>query len=65
MTAKKCDRCKNFYDTVSECSEIGILKHKRVKQDFDLCPDCTEDFELWITNKAIILERQEAEEWNR
>lgn len=52
MTARKCDRCNNFYDTDAE-------------QDFDLCPDCTADFELWISNKAIILERQEVEEWNR
>ncbi|MBQ6264932.1 MAG: hypothetical protein IJK60_05725 [Clostridia bacterium] len=61
MTAKKCDRCKKFYDTISERSEIGFFKRVAVKRDFDLCPDCTKDFELWVAGKAIILEKQEAE----
>ncbi len=60
MTAKLCDKCNNFYEiyeTPSKYSAIRFAKRGKLDRYFDLCPDCTADFELWIANKTIIPEK--------
>lgn len=42
MTAKKCDRCGNFYEWTWEQPDL-ILKEK--SYIIDLCPKCQRDLE--------------------
>lgn len=58
MIARRCDRCGDFYVMVDyKRSIITIPTLNESDRQFDLCPDCMTDFELWIANKAIILEK--------
>lgn len=58
MIVRKCDRCGAVYEMM-ECkrSIVAIDTLNNPDRQFDLCPDCTADFEIWIKNKAIILEK--------
>lgn len=52
MTARKCDRCKSYYDRFSERSEVRYLKRLKPNELFiDLCPVCTQEFERWLKNE--------------
>ena len=65
MTARKCDRCKSFYDIDSKGAIVKIVNYDvRVRKiiESDLCPDCTEQLNSWIKNKAEFFERKEPNE---
>ena len=55
MNAKKCDRCKEFYDLDSKRSQVSFSPYGKNRIDVDLCPECTADFESWIRNVAYIV----------
>lgn len=40
--AKKCDRCKKYYDVYGEDNNIT---------DFDLCKECCNQINKWFDNK--------------
>ena len=62
MNAKKCDRCKDFYDLDSERSQVSFSRCGKGCIDVDLCPECTADFELWVQNRAYIIAAEELKE---
>ena len=55
MIARKCDRCGDFYEMDSERSVITFSMPGKQDERFDLCPNCTTDFEKWITNKGFVV----------
>jgi len=58
MIARKCDRCGNFYETESDRSVVtSSTPDKPEREQFDLCPDCTTDFEIWIANKGSVVNK--------
>ena len=62
--AKKCDRCKRFYDaynfTKDDKNINGIMTLNLDAQDhyytnhkpLDLCPNCKDSFEKWLNKKG-------------
>lgn len=59
MTARKCDRCKDYFDIDSKRSEVKIAVQCERVIDIDLCPCCTAQLLCWIMNKAEFFERKE------
>ena len=56
MIAKKCDRCGEFYllennYTVSLINQVT----SRVLRNMDLCPDCYEELNRYLTNPNSIV----------
>ena len=60
MTARKCDRCKGYFDIDSKRSEVKIAVRCERVIDVDLCPDCTSQLLRWLMNEAEFFERNEA-----
>ncbi len=58
MIARKCDRCKNYFDIGSEVKFAVRLERPT---EIDLCPDCTAQLLCWIKNEAEFFERKETE----
>jgi len=54
MIARKCDRCGEFYEKSRSVITFSTLVDPGSK--FDLCPNCTADFKLWIKNKGSVVE---------
>lgn len=59
MTARKCDRCKDYYDIDSRRSEVKIAVRCERPIEIDLCPDCTAQLLSWIKNEAEFLNGDE------
>lgn len=57
MIARKCDRCKDYYDTDSKRSEVKFAVQFESLIEIDLCPDCTDQLRSWIKNEAEFFER--------
>lgn len=50
MTARKCDRCKDYFDIDSKRSEVKIAVRDERPIEIDLCPCCTAQLLCWINN---------------
>lgn len=61
MTARKCDRCKGYFDIDSKRSEVEFAVRLEKPIEIDLCPDCTAQLLSWIKNEAEFFERKESE----
>lgn len=68
MTARKCDRCKGYFDIDSKRSEFADFAWVKIVVRFerpieiDLCPDCTSQLLRWIKNEAEFFERNETDD---
>jgi len=57
MKARKCDRCKGYFDINSERSEVKMIPWNERPLDWiDLCPDCTVQLLSWFKNEADVIE---------
>lgn len=56
MKAKKCDRCGEFYELVND-SMIQLIDDRTdlVLRKIDLCPDCYEELNRYLTNPNSIV----------
>lgn len=61
MRARKCDRCKGYFDLDSKRSEVNVHVFGERPLEIDLCPDCTAQLLRWIKNEAEFFERKETE----
>lgn len=61
MIARKCDRCKGYFDNISKRSEVKMGVQFESPIEIDLCPDCTVQLLSWIKNEAEFFERKETE----
>ena len=57
--AKKCDRCGSFYDiTYFEdtlyANELTLCKVGKRMYDVELCPECSEEFDNFMSGIATI-----------
>ena len=68
MEAKKCDRCKKFYELYKGLHKCGMspsgeplfeipfnhvtLENWTKSEDIDLCPECMEAFDNWLKKKG-------------
>ena len=59
MTARKCDRCKDYFDLDTKRSEVKIGVRAEMSFEIDLCPDCTAQLLSWTKNKAEFFERKQ------
>lgn len=62
--AKKCDRCGRFYliKDISDGCTASIREFDNtnyVIRDMDLCPDCSEKLERWLSLKKEELNNNE------
>ena len=54
--ARKCDRCKKYYDPHSWGSDY-FLYDCGPSEKIDLCLDCTQELVKWIKNKETYVTR--------
>ena len=60
MNAKKCDRCKDFFDVDKKAKQSYIIKHAYVGgPEVDLCPACQEALKLFMYNRELIDEKRD------
>lgn len=50
MKAKKCDRCGEFYLFENDHSIYLISNNGLDAKNIDLCPDCYEELNRYLTN---------------
>ena len=57
--AMKCDRCGKYYEyCYKDINAIALLTYDAGKDKycdkirFDICPDCAESFDEWITKSV-------------
>lgn len=74
--SKKCDRCGKFYDhypeknlfgTYNAVSRLRVDKFGSVRSYgdiIDLCPDCMEKFEIFLSNGGDANAKQETQRLN-
>jgi hypothetical protein len=51
--AKKCDRCKKFYEIGPLTSRGTFLIRRKdalITTPLDLCPECNDSLSTWFTN---------------
>lgn len=62
--AKKCDRCRSFYDKMadpgtkfllSKYVSVNTLAKSDLVKIVDLCPECSKLLDLWMEGKADIV----------
>ena len=54
MDAKKCDRCREFYDAYGT-KDYTMRKRDGVSwENVDLCPKCYEDFVAFMKNRDMV-----------
>jgi len=61
MIARKCDRCGGFYELDYKRSLVTIDTPNHAGRQYDLCPICTEDFEIWIKDKGYVVVKEQEE----
>ena len=68
MEAKKCDKCKKFYEPYKGLHKWGmspsgeplfeipfnqvILENRTKRENIDLCPECMQAFDNWLKEKG-------------
>ena len=68
MNAKKCDKCKKFYEPYKGLHKRGmsprgeplfkipfnqvILENSTKRENIDLCPECMQAFDNWLKEKG-------------
>lgn len=55
MKAKKCDRCGEFYLFENDRSIYLISNNGLDAKNIDLCPDCYEELNRYLTNPNSIV----------
>lgn len=52
MDAKKCDRCGNFYKTLTVFRKYNVISTRLyVKNTLDLCPECYDALASFLKNE--------------
>lgn len=56
MKAKKCDRCGEFYELENDC-RVSLINQtiSGFPKTMDLCPDCYEELNRYLTNPNSIV----------
>lgn len=70
MTVLECDRCGkkyNFFEKSDKESKIEttisyVNEDNEILDDLDLCPDCKESFNCWLTNPDFDSDEDEVNE---
>lgn len=58
MRARKCDRCKGYFDLDSKRSEVNVAVWGERSLEIDLCPDCTAHLLSWLKDEAVFSKRR-------
>ena len=54
MDAKKCDRCKNYYDPVPYYKiKVLVDNHPYGEAKKDLCPECCDKFFRFLNGEEL------------
>jgi len=61
MIAGKCDRCGSFYELDDKRSVVGLDTPNHPNKYYDLCPICTEDFDIWIKDEGYVVVKEQEE----
>lgn len=63
MDAKKCDRCRKFYDEYNirsfDCDPNAVALYQKqndgiyyIVKKYDLCPDCMAELQEWLSKES-------------
>lgn len=61
MIARKCDRCGAYYEMDYRRSIVSIDTPNHPDRQYDLCPNCTADFNIWIKDKGYVVVKEQEE----